>query len=585
MHKALLHFMIAVAVTFILAGSTSALVINEIMYNPAGNDNNREFVEILFAGGEENNITGYIAGDAASNDTLAVLQYLPSSLFALIVEDGFTYSGINASVYSAGATIGNNLNNDEDAVYLYYPNGTPADSVFYTSSTGGSGNGRSLERLANGSWAESITEGGTPGAANSAPCTPLLVNSTWSEGEINTICSLNDTSLRQRALVQYDLHLCTENETFIETRTEACDFCVPSWRAVNSSCREDDSILQWHNDSNSCYGQTGLESDRAGSGENATHALSCDFNNDGIIGTAAHINSSLTDLTIGRINDTISFTRNGTLFLQFPFPNRTLLLSGIFLERQSNSSGSGYLLINGIQAAKTAYLERNTGSNAVCVKDADVFSAGNISASCTAENETIVRCDGNPVSNNYGNYSCTLQNGTYNVTGLQHSGVMEFAIPEPEPDPSPAPPSGGDGGGGGGGSSDSQGKENEESSGNETSGGEKITAAENTNSKAGESREGDGKGPGNEKLPSGTAVRVFEIDFDDAAARATPLPVSDREHAAGSASGNALTGAVIGVVGKKSFLYAAALGILVIILGSATLWKKYRKGKEKNDGG
>ncbi len=142
----------------------SAVQINEIMYNPGGDDNNREFVEIYFD--EWTNLTGWIVADSNSNDTLAMLQSFNSS-YALVVEDGFNYSGINASVYSAGATIGNNLNNDNDSISLYSSNLSLVDTVSYTSSQGANGDNNSLQ-LVNGTW---LACASTPGLQNncSAP--------------------------------------------------------------------------------------------------------------------------------------------------------------------------------------------------------------------------------------------------------------------------------------------------------------------------------------------------------------------------------------------------------------------------------
>lgn len=143
--------------------TAASLDINEIMYNPSGDDNNREFVEIYST--ESLNFTGYIIGDLNSDDTLELLSYVPGE-FSLIVEEGFNYSGIGASVYSAGAAIGNNLGNDGDTVSFYYPNGTLIDSVAYDSSLANN-NSKTVERRSDGSWGESLVDGGTPGRENS----------------------------------------------------------------------------------------------------------------------------------------------------------------------------------------------------------------------------------------------------------------------------------------------------------------------------------------------------------------------------------------------------------------------------------
>ncbi|MFW6450090.1 MAG: lamin tail domain-containing protein, partial [Nanoarchaeota archaeon] len=109
--------------------NVSAIHINEIMYNPQGNDNNKEYVEIYMD--NFTSLENWTIADSDSNDTLSTLSQVNSS-YALIVEEGFNYTGVNCSIYSAGATIGNNLNNDGDAVLLY--NDSLIDITEYNSS-------------------------------------------------------------------------------------------------------------------------------------------------------------------------------------------------------------------------------------------------------------------------------------------------------------------------------------------------------------------------------------------------------------------------------------------------------------------
>jgi len=133
--------------------------INEIMYNPEGSDNNKEFIEIYSE--ETINLSNFIIADLASNDTLTLLQYYDSDYY-LITEEGFNFTDMGASVYSAGATIGNNLNK-EDSIFLYNENNTLIDNISYTDICE---SGYSLE-YSNGSFYCSFYEGGTPGKPNS----------------------------------------------------------------------------------------------------------------------------------------------------------------------------------------------------------------------------------------------------------------------------------------------------------------------------------------------------------------------------------------------------------------------------------
>lgn len=130
--------------------------INEIMYNPEGNDNNREFIEIKGT----NNLSDFIIGDSSSNDSLKLLYFQPNSNFSLIVEEEFNYTEISASIFSSGSTIGNNLDNSGDTIYLYL-NNTLVDTVSYTDNRANNNN-LSLQLIEN-EWKEGFP---TLGAEN-----------------------------------------------------------------------------------------------------------------------------------------------------------------------------------------------------------------------------------------------------------------------------------------------------------------------------------------------------------------------------------------------------------------------------------
>ncbi|MBD3313556.1 hypothetical protein GF345_03870 [Candidatus Woesearchaeota archaeon] len=158
-----------------------AISINEILYNPEGKDNNQEFIELLLE--QPENLTGYIISDSSSDDTLSLMHYSESD-YALIVEEGFDLTGINSSVYSAGATIGNNLDNTADEIFFYTPESTLVASASYDGSIAGN-NGHSME-LVDGEWLESIGIGGTPGTENTAGSQDASSNETYQENETNT---------------------------------------------------------------------------------------------------------------------------------------------------------------------------------------------------------------------------------------------------------------------------------------------------------------------------------------------------------------------------------------------------------------
>ena len=144
--------LIAVIFSLFLINEVDAfnITINEVMYNPEGDDDNKEYVELFL--NNFSNLDGYIIQDENSQDELELIQLLNSS-YALIVEEYFNYTGINASIYSAGAAIGNNLNNNRDNITIKNSYGTVFDHISYNNLIGADNNGMSLCRL-NNSWYE-----------------------------------------------------------------------------------------------------------------------------------------------------------------------------------------------------------------------------------------------------------------------------------------------------------------------------------------------------------------------------------------------------------------------------------------------
>ncbi|MBT6995517.1 lamin tail domain-containing protein [Candidatus Woesearchaeota archaeon] len=129
--------------------------ITVLMYNPEGSDNNKEYLEIY----TDLNLENYTIKDLYSQDTLTLIKQTNSS-YSLIVEENFNHTNINATIYSVGATIGNNLNNDGDLISIYGPN--LLDAVHYYEQWGASNNGKSLCKI-NQIWQECTK---TPGYSN-----------------------------------------------------------------------------------------------------------------------------------------------------------------------------------------------------------------------------------------------------------------------------------------------------------------------------------------------------------------------------------------------------------------------------------
>lgn len=188
---------------------SSALVVNEIMYDPAGDDNNNEWVELYNNDSTSYNVTNLTVGDLSSNDTLARLQggdTLSPAAYAIIGESGINlslYPGL--SVFSAGASIGNGLGNSNDTVYVYQ-NATVLDSIAYLSSQGGSG-GKTLCRNATSQIAECEP---TPGLQNIP-----------SAQDVKIEVILNSTSVNQSNTALFRIEIDSKSCSFMDNVTVA----------------------------------------------------------------------------------------------------------------------------------------------------------------------------------------------------------------------------------------------------------------------------------------------------------------------------------------------------------------------------
>ncbi len=137
---------------------------------------------------------------------------------------------------------------------------------------------------------------------------------------------------------------------------------------------------------------------------------------------------NLTDFTLIR-NETLPVKlMKGNLSLvsfDFNFSIGTLDFSRIRVEVQPNSSNRGYALLSGVNLSRQSFkksilVENITAATGICIKDAEISSIEEISSACTGSNEFFVPCPGTS-----GQYSCQFSQGMWNVSGLNHSAVIQ----------------------------------------------------------------------------------------------------------------------------------------------------------------
>lgn len=567
-----------ISLFFIKALAVNANIIaNEIMYDPStaqGGDFFSEWIELYNNGASEINLSGaQVCGDTllagyVDNPTGTIFNAttvsLPAYAYALITDGGsgtrvYTNFNVNPSAVALhvnASSLCNGLSNSGENIILVDSVGNTIHSITYSSVAG---EGYSAE-WNNSEFVSSMLLGGTPGFQNSMliSCIPFLTNTSWSGWANQTSCLVNDTYIQNSSLTQYDQNFCgtVANTSFSRFNYPFCDYCVPIWRPVNTSCLSNDAVIQWHNDSNRCHEQTDLQSDLANRPDNVTYPLRCDYDADGFIGTIADANVSFIAVLEQDAQNSRVKEGNKTI-VEFPLLGRTVSFQDLAIRKQSNGS-AGYVLVRGwelnMTQTKTIYVDKlNSSSNAVCIKDAEVHSMAEMSAACSGENESIVVCNGEL----HNGYRCT-EGDRFALNGVRHSAVQEFYNPPvPDPDSGSSGNSGGGGGGGGG---------NSCPLGTRLKQGKCVAVVPVVQA----IQEQSGENLPESETVEKNSARVVEKDIEMSFAKAKPI--SKKPLLTNLPFGNEITGAAVGVPTKSLKVIPLLIIATMVIFGAGVIW-------------
>lgn len=153
--------------------SATSLRISEVMYDPAGTDTNREWIEIYNEGSDAVDLTGmFFLTDGVSSAHHALVAQgsssLPSHEYAVIVQnvDSFRtdYPGWAGLLFDSSWS-GLTASSGKTLVVLDAEN-TVLDQLTYDPTIGATNDGNSLQRNESGAWVSGVP---TPGAAVAAP--------------------------------------------------------------------------------------------------------------------------------------------------------------------------------------------------------------------------------------------------------------------------------------------------------------------------------------------------------------------------------------------------------------------------------
>lgn len=127
------------------------VVLNEMVPDPVGTDNDMEWVEVYNAGATAVNVTGWAIEDAATINDGTVRRRLPEDFDALYGTSAILQPGEFRVVRGTGATWGQPyLNNSGDTVYLVNNRSGNLSAVVFTTSYGAAPVGQSWANLPDG---------------------------------------------------------------------------------------------------------------------------------------------------------------------------------------------------------------------------------------------------------------------------------------------------------------------------------------------------------------------------------------------------------------------------------------------------
>jgi len=176
LYKALIFFAFLFPVVIHANGS---FIITEIMYNPEGSDTKREWVELKNIGSSPINIKDWRINDGTNHQIKndihpEYFSVLPNE-YVVLASDITTFlnehPGFGGKIFDT--VLG--LKNTGDNIILLDDNKVIVDNITYPPSSGGDGNGKTIERAPDTTalFHESSQIGGTPGRENSPIITQI----------------------------------------------------------------------------------------------------------------------------------------------------------------------------------------------------------------------------------------------------------------------------------------------------------------------------------------------------------------------------------------------------------------------------
>ncbi len=195
------------------------VVINEIMYDVDGTDTGREWIEVYNNADTSVDLSTYKLFEANTNHALSVAQgdaTLPAHSYALLVSDinkfKIDWPDFAGSIFDSSFS----LSNDGEALAIKDASLNVVDQYTYSSASGATGDGNSLQKMS-GSWTAATP---TLGATNETTTVPSG-NSSGSVGSTSNTTTGNTSSLTSNIQTQSKTPTPEPKEQKIKTKIVA----------------------------------------------------------------------------------------------------------------------------------------------------------------------------------------------------------------------------------------------------------------------------------------------------------------------------------------------------------------------------
>jgi len=178
-------------ISLMFAPSASAIMINEIMYDPPSSlgGTYAEWIELYNDESEAINLTGWKIADPSNHLIIGEELVIQASEYVIIAKNSFFDNFSEYYNATANAKAGFYLKNSGEQVNLINSSESEIDSITYSSDWGADGNNNSLQF--NGTdWCEGLP---TPGAENACAALESVEQNQSEQNQSETNQSVEDT--------------------------------------------------------------------------------------------------------------------------------------------------------------------------------------------------------------------------------------------------------------------------------------------------------------------------------------------------------------------------------------------------------